>query len=35
MAVPFKNKSGLSITNGFKIVLSENPQKIENEKSYG
>ena len=25
-AIPLKNKSGLSITNGFKIVLSENPQ---------
>ena len=25
-AVPLKNKSGLSITNGFKIVLSEHPQ---------
>ena len=25
-AVPLKNKSGLSITIGFKIVLSENPQ---------
>ena len=25
-AIPFKKKSGLSITNGFKIVLSENPQ---------
>ena len=25
-AIPFKNKSGLSITNGFKIVLSESPQ---------
>ena len=26
MAIPLKNKSGLSITIGFKIVLSENPQ---------
>ena len=26
MAIPLKNKSGLSITNGFKIVLSEHPQ---------
>ena len=25
-AIPLKNKSGLSITIGFKIVLSENPQ---------
>ena len=25
-AVPLKNKSGLSITNGFKIVLGEGPQ---------
>ena len=25
-AIPLKNKSGLSITNGFRIVLSENPQ---------
>ena len=25
-AVPLKNKSGLSITNGFKIVLGECPQ---------
>ena len=25
-AIPLKNKSGLSITNGFKTVLSENPQ---------
>ena len=25
-AIPIKNKSGLSITNGFKIVLSEHPQ---------
>ena len=25
-AIPLKNKSGLSITNGFKIVLSESPQ---------
>ena len=25
-AIPLKNKSGLSITNGFKIVLSEHPQ---------
>ena len=25
-AIPLKNKSGLSITNGFKIVLSEYPQ---------
>ena len=25
-AIPLKNKSGLSITNGFKIVLDENPQ---------
>ena len=25
-AIPLSNKSGLSITNGFKIVLSENPQ---------
>ena len=25
-AIPLKNKSGLSITNGFKIVLSDNPQ---------
>ena len=25
-ATPLKNKSGLSITNGFKIVLSEHPQ---------
>ena len=24
-AIPLKNKSGLSITNGFKIVLSEHP----------
>ena len=24
--IPLKNKSGLSITNGFKIALSENPQ---------
>ena len=24
--IPLKNKSGLSITNGFKIVLSESPQ---------
>ena len=29
-AIPLKNKSGLSITNGFKIVLSENrkPEKL-------
>ena len=26
-AIPLKNKSGLSITNGFKIVLSEHPQR--------
>ena len=25
-AIPLKNKSGLSITNGFKIVLNEHPQ---------
>ena len=25
-AIPLKNKSGLSITNGFKIVISESPQ---------
>ena len=25
-AIPLKNKSGLSITNGFKIVLGEGPQ---------
>ena len=25
-AIPLKNKSGLSITNGFKILLSEHPQ---------
>ena len=25
-AIPFKNKSGLSITNGFKTLLSEGPQ---------
>ena len=25
-AIPLKNKSGLSITNGFKIVLSEHPE---------
>ena len=25
-AIPLKNKSGLSITNGFKLVLGENPQ---------
>ena len=25
-ALPLKNKSGLSITNGFKLVLGENPQ---------
>ena len=25
-AIPLKNKSGLSITNGFKIVVSEHPQ---------
>ena len=25
-AIPLKNKSGLSITNGFKIILSEGPQ---------
>ena len=25
-AIPLKNKSGLSITNGFKIVLGESPQ---------
>ena len=25
-AIPLKNKSGLSLTNGFKIVLSEHPQ---------
>ena len=25
-AIPLKNNSGLSITNGFKIVLSEHPQ---------
>ena len=25
-AIPLKNKSGLSITNGFKIVLGEHPQ---------
>ena len=25
-AIPFKNKSGLSITNGFKIELSEHPK---------
>ena len=25
-AIPLKNKSGLSITNGFKLVLDENPQ---------
>ena len=25
-AIPFKNKSGLSITKGFKIILSEGPQ---------
>ena len=25
-AIPLKNKSGLSITIGFKIILSENPQ---------
>ena len=25
-AIPLKNKSGLSITNGFKIILSESPQ---------
>ena len=25
-AIPLKNKSGLSITNGFKLVLSEHPQ---------
>ena len=24
--IPLKNKSGLSITNGFKIVLGEHPQ---------
>ena len=44
-AISLKNKSGLSITNGFKIVLSEHPQcgsenpqggfKVENQKSYG
>ena len=26
MAIPLKNKSGLSINNGFKIILSEGPQ---------
>ena len=26
LAIPLKNKSGLSITNGFRIVLSEHPQ---------
>ena len=31
-AIPIKNKSGLSINNGFKIVSSEHPQ---NQKSYG
>ena len=25
-AIPLKNKSGLSITNGFKIIISEHPQ---------
>ena len=25
-AIPLKNKSGLSITNGFKTILSESPQ---------
>ena len=25
-AIPLKNKSGLSITNGFKTILSEGPQ---------
>ena len=25
-AIPLKNKSGLSITNGFKTVLCESPQ---------
>ena len=25
-AIPLRNKSGLSITNGFKMVLSEHPQ---------
>ena len=35
--VPLKNKSGLSITNGFKIILGEHPQlalNIENQKNY-
>ena len=26
LAIPLKNKSGLSITNGFKIVLGEHPK---------
>ena len=26
LAIPLKNKSGLSITNGFKIVLGEHPE---------
>ena len=26
--VPLKNKSGLSITNGFKTILSEGPQNV-------
>ena len=26
LAIPLNNKSGLSITNGFKIVLNEHPQ---------
>ena len=40
-AIPLKNKSGLSITNGFKTILSEGQKvhrvalKVENQKSYG
>ena len=38
-AIPLKNKSGLSITIGFKMVLSEDLHlvalKVENQKSYG
>ena len=35
-AIPLKNKSGLSITNGFKIVLVESPQcGFEYQHSYG
>ena len=37
-AIPLKNKSGLSIINGFKIVLGEYPHwalKVGNQKNYG